>query len=498
MLPAPALWPMDHVPRLSDAEMAGSLTKGLAVAQANGCGSRLALGALGFALTAAYCPQIAGAATTPRWTVMALATAILPFMAGQKPAITWAHITGLAFLAYATASLAWSPTLDTHDWLLKLAILAGMFMIGSQIEDMRPFWTGAAVGLSLSGAIIAYDTVAFHYGLPIDRTHGLFVFNGYPAGLFVNGLFYAEAAVLVAIPFAMRSGWLFVLIAPMTMLNTIPRGPIIALIVAGLAWQLARGWRPGLIGCTGIMAASLTGATLLNPQTVALRVAMWTDAIRAFTPLGYGYGSYQATIPFHSANYTSNLEVAPHNEMVGILYELGLPGLFLAVAFCAIVLLSRGASAQYDASLLASVRPARRSGESEITKAPLGTPLNEVVVEDEGVAPLTRDSKYVLIAFLTEAMFGFPLHLPVTAGLFALTAGHISRGLLHWSIAFARRRSPLRTRHEGNRFAGILGPSIASRGDIPLHIPIPDSAVQAAIRARQADAGADTSRRDGA
>lgn len=424
---------------------------------------------LGFALTATYCPQIAGAATTPRWAVMAISTLALPFMPGSKPGITWAHIAGLAFLAYATASLAWSPTLDTHDALLKLAILAGMFLIGGHVTDLMALWIGAALGLYLSSAMVAAEALGLVSALSIPRSIGLFYNGGLPAGLFVNGLYLAEAAALVIVGLVASGRWRWAVpLAPcILLLGQVPRGPIVALLVAWIAWGMARNRHPGLVGCAALLAAAMAATAWLRPETVSLRLSMWSDALRATTFFGHGYGSYHAVIPFHSVAYDAAkyVEIAPHNEAIGVLFELGLPGLFLAVAFCAIVLC-----------------------------APLVRPLSPPA----STQPSWLAGRIVLIAFLTEAMFGFGFHLPVTAGLFALTAGHISRGLPHWSVTFARRRSALRTRNESNRFAGILGPSIASRGDIPIHFAIPDSAGQAAIRARQTDAGADTGRHDGA
>lgn len=355
------------------------------------------LGLFGFALTAAYYPFIAGAATTPRWAVAALAPLALLFI---KPGrITWAHIVGLAFVGYAVLSLTWSPTLDTHDWLLKLFILTGIFILGSSIEDTRPLWTGAAFGLLISAGMIVIEAGGLVDGLGIPRTDGLFHNHEFPAGLFGNGIFYAEAAAIVAVAPALHRQWVLAacLIAPLFMLNAVPRGPLIALAVAGFAWLVwGRGWKPGLLGCGGILAAALTGATFLNPHTASLRVAMWCDVLLAFKPFGYGYGAYHATIPFHTVYYDASqwVEVAPHNEAMGILYELGAPGLILAGLFVLLALYGG-----------------------------------------------TMQSRLILIVFLTEAVFGFGLHLPVTACLFVLMAGHASRGLPVWYEQAGRWRA---------------------------------------------------------
>lgn len=426
--------------------------------------------AFGFTLTAAYCPHIAGAATTPRWAVMALATLALPFMTGQKPAITWAHAAGLAFLAYATASLAWSPTLDTHDALLKLTLLAGMFIIGSHITDLTALWIGAALGLYLSSAMVAAEALGLVSAFGIPRSIGLFRNGDLPAGLFVNGLYLAEAAALVIVGLVASGRWRWsVPLAPcILLLGQVPRGPIVALLAAWIAWGMARNRHPGLVGCAALLAAAMAATAWLRPETVALRLAMWSDALHATTFWGHGYGSYHAVIPFHSVAYDAaeHVEIAPHNEAIGILFELGLPGLFLAVAFCAILLCS--------------------------------APLVRQLSPPASMQPSWPAGRIVLIAFLTEAMFGFPLHIPVTAGLFALTAGHISRGLHAWNVTFARRRVQLRERDGGWWHPDITGWRYKVSLPLSVRSPLPDSASQTAIRARQADTGADTSRRDGA
>lgn len=426
---------------------------------------RFALAIFGFALTTTYIPTIAGGATTPRWAIMALALLALPFLGHGRA--TWAHVTGAAFVAYALASLAWSPTLDSHDWLLKLLILAGIFILGSRIEDLRPFWTGAALGLILSGLVIAADALAFHLDLPIDRTHGIFTFRGYPAGLFANGLYYAEAAALVAVALAASRQWLLaaIVVAPFVLLNTVPRGPVMAILAAGLAWLLMRPWRPGLFGCAGILAALLTGATWLNTNTVGLRIAMWQDVLLAVTPWGYGYGSYRATIPFHSINYDASrwVEVAPHNEALGILYELGAPGLTLAAVFCGILLWPRAGAAR-DGNRIggAGASPSLPKGD-QVSLPPLGPRL-------------------ILIAFITEAVFGFGLHLPVTACAFVLTAGHLSRGLPAWNFSADRWRGLLRSRHGGFERAAIDRRANYGWSPIPICLPVPDRPGPPALR----------------
>ena len=242
----------------------------------------IGLGVLGFALSVAYDPFIAGGAATPRWTVMALALIALPFLGRGR--ITWAHVAGLAFVGWALASLGWSQAwYDSHDALLKLLILAGMFLLGSRIEDMRTFWIGAGLGLLPSAAMIALEASGLVDILGIPRSPGLFVGHQFPAGMYGNGLFYAEAATLVAVALAVSRQWVLaaIVLGPLLLLGNIPRGPILALVVVGMAWSLIRGWRPGVMGCAAILSVAIAGATFIRPDTVHLRMDMWQDVIEA-------------------------------------------------------------------------------------------------------------------------------------------------------------------------------------------------------------------------
>lgn len=362
------------------------------------------LAAYGFLLMTAYWHGTMGAATSPRWFVLAAALLVLPF-AGRGTA-TAAHVIGLAFMALAQASLSWSAApLDGLDAMLKLCILAGTFILGTRIADLGPFWTGAAWGLAVSSLLVVLDRLDL---IELRATH-----PGHPVGLFVNGLFLAEAAAVVAAALISAGRWrLALLLAPALILVHLPRGPLLALAVGGLV--LAQRGRKGakrgenlvfgLIASMVVIAAALLAAWW-RPDTVMARLILWGDALGSFTWNGWGYGSYRGAIAV-LAPAATHVEIGPHNEFLGLLFELGVPGLFLGVAFCAI--------------LLCRSRPS-----------------------------------VPLVVFLAEACFGFGLHLPATAGMFMLVAGHATRDLDPWRWLPARRGMALREGDGGPVGGGI-------------------------------------------
>ncbi|MFA6267662.1 MAG: hypothetical protein WC670_18340 [Pseudolabrys sp.] len=349
---------------------------------------RALLGLFGFALMAAYWPSINGAATSPRWAVLALGLVGLLFSLDVK--VTLGHIAGALFLGWCTASYLWTATpLDSVDALLKLWIMAGLFVLGSSIADLRPFYLGAAAGLAVSSALVVLvvsGLVSYAQTSP-------------PAGLFLNYLYLAEAAALVAVACGANGLWWAVgAVAPSLGLYHLARGPLVAVgAVSGLlGWRYSR--RVGLLLAVG-GALVVLGAVWLRPATVVDRFALWEDAWSGLTFFGRGFGSYFGAVPF----FSTHIDMAairhfhPNNWPLELLFEVGVPGTILAMALCAILL-------------------DRRLGAERL----------------------------VLIAFLVEGLVGFPFSLPATAGFVALVAGRAARDLPHWRDATAARRGVVR------------------------------------------------------
>lgn len=346
---------------------------------------------LGFTLMTAYWPW-SGAATTPRWCVLALACVALPLFeftgrwTDPPPRLTWGHIVGGAFVLWATASWWWSVApYDTNGALLGLVIFVAVFMLGARVDNLGPFWVGAALGIGVNSALVVLDLL------------GVIAYEQYsrPSGLFVNGLYLAEVAVLVLVglwPTAWGRGPGLILTLPSILLVSVARGPLLALGVCLVGWLWSRMRWMALI-CTATMLIGGAVAFAYRPSTVTLRLEMWGDAIESSTAIGHGFGTYFQLAPLISSRFDQgrNVEMHPHNVFVEILFELGLPGLLLALAFYMLICI-----------------PGR--------------------------------ARPVLCAFLIEACFGFPLSLPSTGGVLALVAGNACRDLRPWRDALGRGR----------------------------------------------------------
>ena len=350
--------------------------------------TRFWLGAFGFALMVVYCPYINGAGTTPRWLVIGVALIVLAVFVGSSR-ITWAHIIGAAFLGWECMTYLWTASpLDAVGQLWKLPALAGLFILGSKIEDMRPFYIGCAAGLAVSSVLVILDLAELiHYAQAVR-----------PGGLFVNELYLAEITVMIGSAFIVDATYWSILplvvLAPSIFLLPMPRGPILALSFALVIelWQrsrpLALSFLAGGAALVAVMILPHWREPFWRPIGVTQRLAMWSDVVNATTPLGRGIGSYFATAPLIASQYDA-VSYRPdflHNDLLEIFYETGIAGLGLALGFCFVIL----------------------------------------------TAPGRRREKVVIGAFLVEGCFGFPIHLPATAAVFAIAAGHIAGGLPHW------------------------------------------------------------------
>jgi hypothetical protein len=146
--------------------------------------------------------------------------------------------------------------------------------------------------------------------------------------------------------------------------------------------------------------------------------------MQGFSPFGNGFGSFYVDFPEHALLFNNLAERATHahNDYLELTFELG-PDVLLYLAF-------------------------------------LGTAL---------MGPFSPE-KLVLIAFMTEECFGFPLYFPIPAALAALAAGRLARERLPVRI-FARlrgiriqvRRDAWARTFEGARHAHARAPGVSVR-----------------------------------
>jgi hypothetical protein len=325
------------------------------------------IGVFSFFLTAAFVPGIAGAAVAPRWGLLAI---FLPWMFPAQVKWTLGHLAVCTFLAWVIASLVWSPdhyggALAVIQWLL----IGAAFFVGANTESLRSVYIGSTLGLSLSSTAAVAQMLGWR---------GLDQFS-VPGGLFFNPNFMAEAAALVVVALVLeRIFWLIPLVLPALLLPG-ARGALLAVLVA-----LTVAYRSRKIAILGLLAVFAAAAFFYfsgyRISSIEERFAIWRDALDGMSLLGRGVGSFYYLYPSF-ATRTDTYLVRPehaHNDLLEAAFEFGPASvLLLLVGFFAL-----------------------RSGRN-------------------------RAAAGVLVAFGVEALFGFPLHEPVTAFMAALVAGHL-------------------------------------------------------------------------
>ena len=232
-------------------------------------------------------------------------------------------------------------------------------------------WKASAIALGLSALVC----VLRWHGLVIPGQDGI-------AGLFPNKNFMGEAAALVTIGLLVTPrGW-FWLPGPMAALWCGScRGAFLGLACAAIIWL----WPRSKIAAIGFILLGLGyGAVLMGEQQstsdLAQRFMIWADAWDGLTIFGRGIGSYYAAVTEHGwrlFQFTNQRADHAHNDALELLFELGIPGLLMGLAFVG--------------SLLS--RPVQGSG-------------------------------LVLVCFVGVGLVGFPLHEPVTAFLGLVAAGN--------------------------------------------------------------------------
>jgi O-antigen ligase len=344
-----------------------------------------------FAVVAAYWPGISGAGTSPRWGLLAFVAAPALFV-GPRLRVTALHLIGAAFVTWALLTLTWSTAiLDGIDAALKLAILACVFCLGGECDDLRPLYRGAALGMGVSSCLAVLQVFAHvqFADLPPD----------FAVGLFVNRLILAEAAALIAVALLASRLWLWLPLVLPALILPLERGPVLAFSVAGAVslWCSSRLAAAVLVmaGTVFVGAVSLgvaptqTAGQGVDRATSAMqRPAMWQSTAGAIDLKGHGLGSFRAAAPQPLDGL--RLDHA-HNEVLEAAFETGIVGAMLFAVFWASALWA-----------------APRSAEAA-----------------------------VLIALLLEACLAFPLHEPVTGALGLLCAGRCARDLPRAVDAFA-------------------------------------------------------------
>jgi hypothetical protein len=327
------------------------------------------MGILAFLTSALYWPGVAGAATVPRWVVIAF---VAPCLLNDHR-LTAPHVAGGLFLAWAFLTLLWDPVpLDGFGAMLVMLMLACCFLSGYQAADLRPVYIGAGLGLTISSIIAVVQCFGFH---PVGSW-------GLESGLFVNGAFMAEAAALILVAaVAERIWWLVPGLLPALLLPDARTAVLAA--AAGIVVCFRRSKIAWLMVCAVPVGCGLYVAAK-GYGSIDERLAIWHSALDGTTLVGHGIGSFWSVYPSYDLRppvpigLWSTPEFA-HNEFLHFAFELGIVGLLLFCSLC----------------------------------ATLAGPIDT--------------ARLVLIALFVESCFDYPLHLPVTGFLGMVAAGHAVR-----------------------------------------------------------------------
>jgi O-antigen ligase len=357
---------------------------------------RQALHLTAFLVGVAVWPWFIGFATTPRWAVLSV---MIPLMCmGLRLRWTVGHVYAVAFLGWAALSLAWTPNLaDGLNELWKWLLLACAFCIGAETDDLTGFWRGVGLAVAVSAAVVAAQLADYSFVPQMAP----------PSGLFGNRIFLAEFAALALVGLIGRSWLAWPAIFVVAVATSL--GAAAGMAVVACAWL----WRRSRIAAVALPIVGLAALVVVSPrpavesgfsrhmESAAVRAALWMDVATQITPFGHGVGSYYVAEAQASPRQMAlNLrETHAHNDPLELAFEFGVPAIFLVAAvWCAL----GGAD---------------------------------------------RRNRLVLVAFLVEGCFGFPLHNPATAFVAAVVAGHLCG-------AGARLRVPVTgQREDGSRRA---------------------------------------------
>lgn len=322
--------------------------------------------ALGAAIALASIPGWTSVSLPAGWAALSI---LLPTTLWRPARLTGLHLLFLAILAWATLSLLWTP--DVSDGLYRLwelSLLYLTFRLGLTLTDISPLVRGLAYGCLVSSAVALVQWLGYSPILGFS--------SATPAGLFFNPAIAGQTTALVAVACLAFNRWtLAIALIPGIYLSG-SRGGMLVLAV-GFVLNLVRDWRLLLFAIAGCLGAVLASAHDIE------RIAIWRAALHFLDPFGNGAGSF-ISIYFTSADRLIH-PVDAHNDLLQIVFELGIPGAigFVGILACAL----------------------RRTNRPEWP---------------------------IIASFVFLSFFAFPLFVPISGFLLALSAGRVA-GCGNWS-----------------------------------------------------------------
>ncbi len=330
----------------------------------------------------AYVPGYIGSALPTGWVWLWLTMPLMLFWTEIKP--NPIHWWGAAFLAYAAASMIWSP----HGQLafMQLCALASVFLWAANQRDIRQIVIGSAIGLGVSDVISLFQWAGYKPVMSL---------TDFPSGLFVNSNAFAEVSALILVLLLIhRLWWMLPLTIPGLLIGS--RGVIIALLGTSLLWIWSRSKIAGGLLVATLGALTAYSVTTFHDYSISERVGMWRDTFDGVTLWGRGIGSFEYLYPYfsHSMDSLIRRPQYAHNDLLQLAFECGIGLIPLLIG---VILLLR--------------------------------------VKD--------NHRYAIVCFGIIGLFGFPLHIPAEAFLFACCAGALARRFGEFRVESVDSRSVL-------------------------------------------------------
>lgn len=243
-----------------------------------------------FLVAIAFVPGWSGAATSPRWAVMAVSAFFIP----------WFALPLVAFIFWRVG-----VDLGMH-WALLIGAFAWGWRTDAETLDRVVLAFGA--GIVLSAALAVAQWGWGFAGVPQA---------GAPAGLFVNKNVLAEAAALALVAAAFTGHYVTAALIAPALVVTSARAAALS-VAAAFFVTLPREFR--FWAFVAALSAALAALAVFDFDfaSMKLRLLLWADAVQHLSWLGNGPYDY-ATLRYREPNL--------HNEWLQRIYEFGIVGL---------------------------------------------------------------------------------------------------------------------------------------------------------------------------
>lgn len=312
--------------------------------------------ATGLLLTCLYVSPFMNRSTSARWMAASVMVPLLLVLAERRRADPLAAILGGLFLAWAFGSMPWALSLPdalNRNWHLLTGLGAFLWGAWAARGQMTAFAVAAGIGMAANSVLVLIDLSGIAPAL-VGSPGAIVPFfvrvTHPPAGTFMNGNYMAESAVVVLAMLAAAPLRIPARLALMA--GTLPaallggsRGAVVALVALAGLWGLRQGrWRSvALMASLGaILAAVYVWRYVDDPYALVPRLAMWANALAGWTWTGYGSGSFLTGYALIRDAWVASppsvfgFVIRPqtaHNDLLTILFEYGVAGTVLALAF---------------------------------------------------------------------------------------------------------------------------------------------------------------------